>query len=549
MLDDDEKIELIRIHVDGRTTDYGLVSYNADLYPLAFKQAQKLLKAVEKFIKRKGFFTNDEKRFLNVETELSGMFHALRREGYGTEKPLAGFSRFMNKISDTFPNWQPEYTALNEIFLAPAIEEQELEIENEEQVDEPSYSSAGVTDLSEDWVQFYGGLSMMTTDVLEDLKSYINSRSEQDFKDGGNFLASSSMAIVAFFMLITCPDEDHQKYLNLYCNYIRTSFKHKLSLREQEEELLMNTYQHFSNIMVEIFNKQDLDDEKVLQKFFERCLQRIYCICLREDYSVYESENRLAIPFNAFDVAYATRMNELLKMFRATVAPYIINLRNQPVEYPYPNVQIPLDDHDQEEHRLAEEDEVGFVDGFDGNALMDWALFSKQMSDLTNLLIDDLGQYVRDRSGKAFVDEYHFMAAGAVSIMAGFLWVLSDREQEEKIRHINIYRDTTMALLKSRNGWGETQAEQVLENSDGFTRFLMDDIACFNTMSDSSLQDLVRSQIRMLYCECQGINYHDAMFNLNLLPESDADLRHTLFAMGLYGQVRNEIAPMMKNML
>jgi hypothetical protein len=60
---------------------------------------------------------------------------------------------------------------------------------------------------------------------------------------------------------------------------------------------------------------------------------------------------------------------------------------------------------------------------------------------------------------------------------------------------------------------------------------------------------LGRSQIRMLYCEYQGINYHDAMFNLNLLPESDADLRHPLFAMGLYGQVRNEIAPMMKNML
>ena len=333
-----EKIELIRIHTDGRTTDYGLVNYYSDLYPLGFYQAQVLLKAVEKFIKRKGFFTNDEKRFLKVQTELSGMFHAISREGFGTENPLAGFAQFMNMISDTFPNWQPEYTALNDIFLAPAIEEQ----------------------------------------------------------GGGESIAF-----------------------------------------EYDE---------------------DTDDN-------------------------------------------------------------------------------------------YEEDESPFIDGFDGNVLMDWMLFSKKMSNLTKILADDMVQYVSDRSGSHFSDEYHIMDSGAVSLMTGFLWILSDSEQEEKIRHINIYRDASMALLKNNNGWNDDQAAYVLRKSDGFTRFLMDDIACFNTMSDSSLQDLVRSQIRMLYCECKGINYHDAMFNLNLLPESDADLRHTLFAMGMYGQVRNEISPIMKKML
>ena len=107
----------ITIYRDGRTTDYGLARELSAKCPLSFRKAQDLLTAVAKFIKRSGFFTNDKKRYLKLQTEFSGLLHALEMEGLINEDPMVSFFDFMNIISVTFPNWQNEYSALNDLFL------------------------------------------------------------------------------------------------------------------------------------------------------------------------------------------------------------------------------------------------------------------------------------------------------------------------------------------------------------------------------------------------------------------------------------------------
>lgn len=111
------KPDQILIH-HGRTTDKGLMNQLMDSHPLSFRKAQDLVVAVKKFINRSGFFSNDEKRFLKVQTEFSGLLHALAMEGFDEGDEIASFTSFMNIFSVAFPNWPREYEALNEIYLS-----------------------------------------------------------------------------------------------------------------------------------------------------------------------------------------------------------------------------------------------------------------------------------------------------------------------------------------------------------------------------------------------------------------------------------------------
>lgn len=85
---------------------------------LAHRKGQDLLVAARKMIKRSGFFSSDEKRLLNVLTEVRGLCEALKMapEMYRYVKSFGekgSLLRYLNYFSGAYPNWQDEYIAVN----------------------------------------------------------------------------------------------------------------------------------------------------------------------------------------------------------------------------------------------------------------------------------------------------------------------------------------------------------------------------------------------------------------------------------------------------
>ena len=116
----------IRIHPPGeRTTDYEFAAMMSRVYPLSFRKAQDLLAATRKYVYKKGLFSTERSRMQKMQGECYALLEALKKDfeeetpGFRDEEwrekrgTIEHLYSFLSTFSDTFPNWQEEYSALN----------------------------------------------------------------------------------------------------------------------------------------------------------------------------------------------------------------------------------------------------------------------------------------------------------------------------------------------------------------------------------------------------------------------------------------------------
>ncbi|MEC9245308.1 MAG: hypothetical protein VYB05_11100 [Pseudomonadota bacterium] len=94
--------------------------------PRAFRHAQNVLVAAQKYRNRSGgFFSSDRSRLQRLENEIGRLLGALIAEGYYSvnaqlserDSGVALIVDFMSAFSDAFPNWQKEYQLINAVLL------------------------------------------------------------------------------------------------------------------------------------------------------------------------------------------------------------------------------------------------------------------------------------------------------------------------------------------------------------------------------------------------------------------------------------------------
>ena len=117
----------IRIHEPGtRISDARMAEYLTDRAPRAFRHAQNVLLAAQKYRNRSGgIFSSDHSRFRRLEKAVGQLHSALIQEDYfsvnaefsESERDVALVVDFLSAFSDAFPNWQEEYQLLNDLLL------------------------------------------------------------------------------------------------------------------------------------------------------------------------------------------------------------------------------------------------------------------------------------------------------------------------------------------------------------------------------------------------------------------------------------------------
>lgn len=116
----DQIASQIRIHPKGtgRITDKAASDNLQSTTPHAFRKAQDLIVATEKYVKKSGFFSTEKSRLLKVQSEFYLLRKALKEDGFmQTENSGKDFAviEYLSLFSDAFPNWQQEYEALNRL--------------------------------------------------------------------------------------------------------------------------------------------------------------------------------------------------------------------------------------------------------------------------------------------------------------------------------------------------------------------------------------------------------------------------------------------------
>jgi hypothetical protein len=108
------------------------------MFPSSCKKASDLVISTERFGKRKGFFSSDEKRYFKVYTDIVVLGYAFKKDvsehiiqfpleqqleiaALNTKKEHVIY--FLNLFSLAFPNWQQEYSTLNMIIKDIEIED------------------------------------------------------------------------------------------------------------------------------------------------------------------------------------------------------------------------------------------------------------------------------------------------------------------------------------------------------------------------------------------------------------------------------------------
>jgi len=108
------------------------------MFPSSCKKASDLVISTERFGKRKGFFSSDEKRYFKVYTDIVVLGYAFQKDlaenamlippvqqveiaDLRTKKEKVIY--FLNLFSLAFPNWQQEYSTLNMIIKDVEIED------------------------------------------------------------------------------------------------------------------------------------------------------------------------------------------------------------------------------------------------------------------------------------------------------------------------------------------------------------------------------------------------------------------------------------------
>lgn len=96
-------------------------------FHLSFRKAQDVLVAMKKLNKGGGWFVSERTRIKNAQNEIYLLARALKSEGFndlpavldasgktsGVLTPKESVFVFMNFFAQAFPNWRPEYEALN----------------------------------------------------------------------------------------------------------------------------------------------------------------------------------------------------------------------------------------------------------------------------------------------------------------------------------------------------------------------------------------------------------------------------------------------------
>lgn len=109
----------IRVYPPGaRVTDTAVAEYLARETPKSFSAAQNLLVAAEKYRLRKGgIFSSQKARIQKLQDSVYALQKALKddryAEGVSFEREEKMVFEYLSRFSAAFPNWQPEYEALN----------------------------------------------------------------------------------------------------------------------------------------------------------------------------------------------------------------------------------------------------------------------------------------------------------------------------------------------------------------------------------------------------------------------------------------------------
>lgn len=110
----------IRIHPHGtgRVTDPLAVQQLKDLTPHSFRKAQDVVVAAKKYVKKSGVFSSERSRLQKMQTECYELSKALKVDNFlPEERQSKGEAwvavEYLTLFSDTYPNWQEEYEALN----------------------------------------------------------------------------------------------------------------------------------------------------------------------------------------------------------------------------------------------------------------------------------------------------------------------------------------------------------------------------------------------------------------------------------------------------
>jgi len=116
-------MDRIRIHPVGtRVTDADMVQLLASKTPRSFRAAQDLLLAAQSYLsEKKGFFSSERSRIRKLGRRISNLDRALDADHVPQPETQSGVSsrilravEYLSAFSDTFPNWQREYEAINE---------------------------------------------------------------------------------------------------------------------------------------------------------------------------------------------------------------------------------------------------------------------------------------------------------------------------------------------------------------------------------------------------------------------------------------------------
>jgi len=116
-----ESNNLIKIHprVQGRITDQDLEPRLRSTGPLSLLRARKLLTTTAKYVKKSGWFSSESSRLINVQKKYYLLLQALKEERViqtqNFEDSKIESIKYLSMISDTYPNWQAEYEALNSL--------------------------------------------------------------------------------------------------------------------------------------------------------------------------------------------------------------------------------------------------------------------------------------------------------------------------------------------------------------------------------------------------------------------------------------------------
>ena len=111
----------IRIHPLGSAvTDPDQAMQLTAIAPTAFRKAQDLLVATDHYLHKRGIFVRKGSLLKAVRMRLDELMAALKNDGFIAGDVFANEETdwlfiFLSEFSDSFPNWQEEYQALNEL--------------------------------------------------------------------------------------------------------------------------------------------------------------------------------------------------------------------------------------------------------------------------------------------------------------------------------------------------------------------------------------------------------------------------------------------------